>query len=224
LTRRVRNVWWRSGLSCARIHRQRGDGGARDSDDPSARRGDDRRAGLARDAFARRGTDPRRVEPHPCRHLPGLLTRLRICVEHLSMVKPDFTVPFEPNCTPATKNVLTIIDAVPAQKPIRSGNRFADEDRDVRFLISRIEHWPLLRPGDHAWVLGAIASERNNCKTERPPTSKRLRLFGRRNRPRGASFVAIVQTAHLWEGDNGACRGWLYGARCDPNIRGESSR
>src|SRR6516165_9894032 len=30
------------------------------------------RAGLARDAFARRGTDPRRVEPHPCRHLPVL--------------------------------------------------------------------------------------------------------------------------------------------------------
>jgi hypothetical protein len=42
-------------------------------------------------------------------------------------------VPFEPNCTPATRDVLTIIDAVPAQKPIRSGNRFADEDRDVRF-------------------------------------------------------------------------------------------
>src|SRR5271169_6078761 len=56
----------------ARIHRQRGDGGARDSDDPSARRCDDRRAGLARDAFARRGTDSRRVEPHPCRHLPVL--------------------------------------------------------------------------------------------------------------------------------------------------------
>ena len=23
----------------------------------------------------------------------------------------------------------------------------------------------------------------------------------------------MVQTAHLWEGDNGACRRWLYGAR-----------
>ena len=29
---------------------------------------------------------------------------------------------------------------VPAQKPIRFGNRFADDDRDWRFLISRIEH------------------------------------------------------------------------------------
>ena len=38
-------------------------------------------------------------------------------------------------------------------------------------------------------------------------------MFGRQNRSRGASFVAMVQTAHLWEGDNGACRRWLYGAR-----------
>jgi hypothetical protein len=27
-----------------------------------------------------------------------------------------------------------------------------------------------------------------------------------------ATFVAMVQTTHLWEGDDGACRGWLYGA------------
>jgi hypothetical protein len=27
---------------------------------------------LAREAFARRGTDPRRIEPYPCRHLPVL--------------------------------------------------------------------------------------------------------------------------------------------------------
>jgi len=38
-------------------------------------------------------------------------------------------------------------------------------------------------------------------------------MFGLPNSSRGASFVAMVQTAHLWEGDNGACRRWLYGAR-----------
>jgi len=46
--------------------------GARDSDDSSARRCNDRRAGLARVAFARRGTDSRRVEPYPRRYLPVL--------------------------------------------------------------------------------------------------------------------------------------------------------
>jgi hypothetical protein len=29
----------------------------------------------------------------------------------------------------------------------------------------------------------------------------------------GATFVAMMQTAHFREGDDGACRGWLYGAR-----------
>ena len=54
----------------ARIHRQRGHGGARHPDDPGARRGDDRRAGAARDDAARRRPDARRREPHPRRHLP----------------------------------------------------------------------------------------------------------------------------------------------------------
>jgi hypothetical protein len=34
-----------------------------------------------------------------------------------------------------------------------------------------------------------------------------------RNSSRCAAFVAMVQTTRLWKGDNGACRGWLYGAR-----------
>ena len=49
-----------------------------DSDNPSACRSDDRRAGLARNDFARRGTDPRRIEPHPGRHLPVLRSASRI--------------------------------------------------------------------------------------------------------------------------------------------------
>jgi hypothetical protein len=36
------------------------------------------------------------------------------------------------------------------------------------FLICRIEHLSLLRPGHQAWG-GAIASERYSCKKERPP-------------------------------------------------------
>jgi hypothetical protein len=44
--------------------------------------------------------------------------------------------------------------AFPAQKPIRSGNRFADEDRNRGFLIS----WSLLRPGRS--ICGV---QRNNC-------------------------------------------------------------
>ena len=34
--------------------------------------------------------------------------------------------------------------------------------------IGRIEHWPLLRPRQHAWVLGAIASERYIVKRNGP--------------------------------------------------------
>ena len=33
------------------------------------------------------------------------------------------------------------------------------------------------------------------------------------NSSRCATLVAMVQAADLWEGDNGACRGWLYGPR-----------
>src|SRR5664280_851929 len=34
--------------------------------------------------------------------------------------------------------------------------------------IGRIEHWPLLRSRQHAWVLGAIASERYIVKRNDP--------------------------------------------------------
>ena len=37
------------------------------------------------------------------------------------------------------------------------------------------------------------------------------------NSLRCATLVAMVQTADLWEGDNGACRRRLYG----PRLRGE---
>jgi hypothetical protein len=73
--------------------------------------------------------------------------------------------------------------------------------------IGRIEHWPLLRPRHHAWVLGAVASERLSCKTERPPTPKRVSLFGRHNSLRGATFVAMMQTPDLRKG-NDLARGW----------------
>jgi len=52
--------------------------------------------------------------------------------------------------------------AVPAQKPIRPGNRFADKNCDCRFLISRLEHRSLLRPGPRGYArsVGAASSVR----------------------------------------------------------------
>ena len=60
----------RARSGAARIHRQRGDGRARHSDHAIARRGHDRRERDARDAAAGRGADPRRLQPHPRRHVP----------------------------------------------------------------------------------------------------------------------------------------------------------
>jgi hypothetical protein len=48
---------------------------------------------------------------------------------------------------------------------------------------------------------------------ERAPTPKRVRLFGRRNSSRGASFVTMMQTSDLRNHNNIACRARLYAAR-----------
>jgi hypothetical protein len=48
-------------------------------------------------------------------------------------------------------------------------------------------------------------------KRNAPPRRNRCAGSVTRNSSRCATFVAMVQTTHLWEGDNGACRGWLYG-------------
>jgi hypothetical protein len=63
------------------------------------------------------------------------------------------------------------------------------------------------------WVLGAIESERSSCKKERPPTPKRVRLFGRHNSSRGATFASMMQTTDLRKRNNLACRKRLYAAR-----------
>ena len=37
--------------------------------------------------------------------------------------------------------------------------------------------------------------------------------YGRDKRLSRTTFVAMMQTAELWEGNNGTCRGWLYRTR-----------
>jgi hypothetical protein len=74
-------------------------------------------------------------------------------------------------------------------------------------LIGRIEHWALLRPGQHAWVLAPLHPSNTFVKAERPPTPKWVRLFGRHNSSGGATFVAMMQTTDLRERNNLACGG-----------------
>jgi hypothetical protein len=62
-------------------------------------------------------------------------------------------------------------------------------------------------------VLGGIASEEYSCKKERPPTLKRVRLFGCHNSSGGATFVAMMQITDFWARNNLARRGRLYAAR-----------
>jgi hypothetical protein len=56
-------------------------------------------------------------------------------------------------------------------------------------------------------ILGSVASEHNGRKMQRSFTPKRMRRSCR------ATFVAMMQTTHLWECDNLACRRRLYVAR-----------
>jgi len=55
-------------------------------------------------------------------------------------------------------------------------------------------------------------------KRERPPTPKRVRLFGRHNSLGGATFVAMMQTTDLRARNNIACRGRLDAARLRTNL------
>src|SRR6266540_993292 len=48
---------------------------------------------------------------------------------------------------------------------------------------------------------------------ERVVTPTRAHRFADHLRSCGATFVAMMQAAHLWEHDNLACGGWLYAAR-----------
>jgi hypothetical protein len=50
-------------------------------------------------------------------------------------------------------------------------------------------------------------------KRNGPPTPKRVRLFGRHNSSRGATFVAMMQTSDLREGNDLARGWWVYWAR-----------
>jgi hypothetical protein len=72
----------------------------------------------------------------------------------------------------------------------------------------------LLGPSVLAWALSASASERRNCG---PRDNTQHRDGGRpsitANSSGCAALVAMVQTADLWEGNNGARGGWLYEPR-----------
>jgi hypothetical protein len=79
-------------------------------------------------------------------------------------------------------------------------------------MIIRPKRWPLLRPetqvagsghnGIRARQLQAATTLCGETAAQVPSTSLRC-----------ATLVAMVQTADLWEGDNGACRRRLYGPR-----------
>jgi hypothetical protein len=69
---------------------------------------------------------------------------------------------------------------VPAQKPIRSGNRCADEDRHRCCDLGTIHgFWAPLHPSD-------TVVKKNGL------TPKRVRLFGSHNSSCGATFVAMM--------------------------------
>src|SRR5215831_18474641 len=57
-----------------------------------------------------------------------------------------------------------------------------------------------------------MAFARGNCRPRcRDDVLRRDGRAGSVKQLRCAALVAMVQTADLWEGDNGAGRGWLYG-------------
>jgi hypothetical protein len=56
-------------------------------------------------------------------------------------------------------------------------------------------------------ILGSVAYEHNGRKMQRSFTPKRVRRSCR------ATFVAMMQSTHLGERDDVACRGRLYAAR-----------
>jgi hypothetical protein len=103
--------------------------------------------------------------------------------------------------------------AVLAQKSIQPWNCFANEDRDQRYSAMN-QSAALLRRGFAAW-----GSERACLRATqwRTATTTRHRDGGTGsvagNSSGCATLVAMVQAADLWEGNNGACRGWLYGPR-----------
>ena len=101
--------------------------------------------------------------------------------------------------------------AVLAQKCVWPGNRVAD-DGDWQFFIGRIEPRARLRPDHDGRALGAIAFEWRVCRTEQASTLEPACLYSRDKRLARAPFVAMVQTADLWEHENLAGSGWVYRA------------
>jgi hypothetical protein len=79
-------------------------------------------------------------------------------------------------------------------------------------MIIRSKRRPLLRPETQVAGSGTTAFVRGNCRAA-------TTLYGETaaqvpsNSLRCATLVAMVQTADLWEGDNGACRRRLNGPR-----------
>jgi hypothetical protein len=81
------------------------------------------------------------------------------------------------------------------------------------FFTSRIETRARLRPRHCGRAAGAIAVERRVCRTQRASTPKPATITAATRGLSRATFVAMMQTADLWEGNNGTCRGWLYRTR-----------
>jgi hypothetical protein len=98
-----------------------------------------------------------------------------------------------------------------AQKSVQPRNRFAKEDRDQRY--SAIDQSAaLLRRGLAAWAPERACLRATQWRTATTPRHRGTGLVAG-NSSGCATLVAMVQAADLWEGNNGACRGWLYGPR-----------
>src|SRR5712691_9513107 len=79
-----------------------------------------------------------------------------------------------------------------------------------RLLDHSSEALTALRPETQATVRGTMAFARGNCD---PLWRDGCAGSVTANSLRCATLVAMVQTADLWEGNNGACRRRLYGPR-----------
>ena len=76
-------------------------------------------------------------------------------------------------------------------------------------MIIRRKCWPLLRPETQVAGSGHYGIRLQAATTLCSETAAQVPS----NSLRCATLVAMVQTADLWEGNNGACRRRLYGPR-----------
>ena len=92
---------------------------------------------------------------------------------------------------------------VVAQKSIRSWNRIVSEDCDRRLLVSQMKHGPQLA-AMHGFRSALHSTE---AVTEQNDLLRGIDVSVPQRSSRSATFVAMMQTAHLGERNNLACRG-----------------